>query len=181
MPRTRSSFVKLRIDGTGYLKKVDAAARKIFYEAAALFLRAAVPKIPVYTGMSRGSLVPLANFLKSKGVKTSISIPISPSKDRLAKYLILKGQNEQAGKARSDFSFEDVGGRFKFVFNASVEHYKFNDRQASRLPGVTSAPWHSFDAGAEAANEYIAKNLKTIPRIKVQGFNSTIGRSRRTF
>jgi hypothetical protein len=182
MPRMNGSFVQLYADGRdGYVKKVNATARKLHYEAVALFLREVQKHVPTYTGMARGSLLPLAGYLNAKGVQNRVAINITPKRDRRARYLIDKGQNVSAGEKRSDFEFVDDNGKFKFAFNAGVEHYKFNDVQQSSIPLTNPTPWLSFQKGIAKANDYLARHAKDIPRIKFTAFKATIGRSRRTF
>jgi len=183
MPYASSSVMMLRTDGEGWLKKLDAAVRKAMYESAALFLREVQKHVPTYTGMARGSLLPLAKYLNSKGVRNRVSIPITPVKTRQSLYLMSRGQNIDAGADRGTFEFVDNGnGRFIFRFNAGVEHYKINDANAvTNFPLIHPTPWGSFPAGAERANLYLRNQAKKLPRLEFKPFKVSVGRSRKTF
>ena len=66
MPRMSSKFVKMRIDLEGTIKRNDPIIRKAFFKAIKAFLRQALIRIPLWSGMSRGSLIPVVNFVNSK-------------------------------------------------------------------------------------------------------------------
>lgn len=182
MPYARFEMYKVRLDGKGYVKKLDAAARRLFYESVAVFLSEVEIHVPTYTGMSRGSLLPLAKYINAKGVSQAVIIPISPSNDKLAISLIKRGQNIQAGAARGDFDIEIKDGRYILKFGPAVTHYKHNDVKQSDIPLKYPTPWHSFLNGQRVANEWLNANARRkIPRLRFQSVKIGVGRARKQF
>lgn len=176
MPFIRMEAAKLSIDGDAYLKRLDAQTRDHFYGMVAAFLRAVVPKVPVWTGMARASLVPLAKYLTNK-TGHRVEVDISPEPDSIKHQM--KGQNIAAGIDRGDFEFIKREGVYILRFNPSVEHYKYLDENESSVPLRHPTPWHSFQTGREAALEY-REYIKThFPRIKLKVSKVSIGTSRR--
>lgn len=52
-------FTRVDIDLIGYKKSLDKIMTVQIRQAAREWLRAVIPRVPVYTGTSRGSLQPL--------------------------------------------------------------------------------------------------------------------------
>jgi hypothetical protein len=155
MPTFIAEFMDLKFDANGYRKSVDALMEQQMRMAARAWLRAVIPHVPVYTGMARGSLRPLGQFLK-------VSVPISPIATR-------KGMGIGAGESKSWFKISKSGGNYTFEYNSSVAHYEINEFYNVPLPLTHPTPWHSFKYGDEAFNEYA--RTKMPPRIpRVQDF-----------
>lgn len=123
MPFARIEAFKLRLDKTASLKKIDQAAKEIFLEGLAVFLREVTRHVPVWSGMSRGSLKPLAKYLTDRGYKVTIPISPRPSSKRAQQ----RGQNIAEGEARGEFTVIVKDGTYILIFEPKVRHYKTNE------------------------------------------------------
>lgn len=152
MPRITLTLVDLKFDADNFRKTVHATLEKEIRMAARAWLRAVIPRVPVYTGMARGSLQPLGRFLK-------VAVPISPVAKR-------KNMGPAVGAAQQSFKFEVKNGKYLFGFNSTVAHYMINEFYSVPLPLRNPTPWQSFEAGRTAFNEYVANELpKKLPRV----------------
>lgn len=177
MPYQSFKGFKARFDKKGNVQRIDAETREHFYAMLAAFLRAVVPNVPVWSGMARGSLRPLAKYITQKSGQ-SISVPISPNPK--SKRHQERGQNIAAGEARGDFEFLKREGVLTLRFSPKVEHYKELDEghPASDGRGSRSAPWLSFQAGNEAARDYREYVKAHLPRLKLTISKVSRGTSR---
>jgi len=152
--RGRISFPKL--DAAKYTQALEDAVETQMRQAAREWLRAVVPKVPVWAGTSRGSLQPLGRFLR-------VAIPINPLVQR-------KGAGPNVGASKSSFKFERIGRRFIFSVSTGVDHFIQNNFYEAPNPPFhlkEPTPWKAFEAGEEAYLKYIKENLtKKIPKIK---------------
>ena len=125
-------------------------------QAAREWLRAVIPKVPVWAGTSRGSLQPLGRFLR-------VAVPISPVAER-------KGQGPEVGASQGAFNFSRTGHRFVFSATTHVPHFVQNNFYNAPNPPFhlrNQTPWLAFQAGDEAFKKYITDHVaKRIPKIK---------------
>ena len=168
----------------------------ILIKAAKAFVLAAYPKVPVETGMSRGSFLKLARKLK-------ISIPIVPKRHKTVtkryktktgtiekqyvvnvakkRYYFSDGRsipkNKESGSRLSDYEIVANSKRIRFMFQTKVFQYNLLDTNTTGLP-QGYLPWQSFKAGKEAfdavLDEFIPPDLEkyiTQTRISV-GFGA---------
>lgn len=152
--RGRLSFPKL--DVTKYTEALEEAIETQIRQAAREWLRAVIPKVPVWTGTARGSLQPLGRFLR-------VAIPISPVARR-------KGMGPEVGASKGTFKFQRRGRRFVFTASSTVDHFIQNNFYQAPTPPFhlkEPTPWKAFEAGDEAFIRYIKANLvKRIPKLK---------------
>jgi hypothetical protein len=145
--KLKGFLTHLTMDVQRYTKTLDANMEIQTRQAARAWLRAVIEKVPVWTGMARGSLKPIGGFLK-------IAIPISP-------VAVRKGMGPAAGASRSTFFFGKSGTKYQFRFNENVLHYAINEFFDVNPPIHLTHPgeWHSFEAGAKAWQDYIENVL----------------------
>jgi len=150
-------FEKLELRGARFNEAFTKALEVQMRQASREFLRAVIVRVPVYTGMARGSLVPLGRFLR-------VAVPINP--DPGAKKH--PNKNPAAGAAASSFKFTNEGGfNPRLRLDIGVLHFELNEFRPSTLPLRHPTPWHSFEAGREAFKAYLRENLtKKVPRVK---------------
>lgn len=170
MPRLHGSFDMLDFDSKAY----NAAMRKRiltqFKGGIKAFVMAAVPLVPVDTGMSRGSFRNLGRLLV-------MSIPISP-KSFGKTYYAPDGKRlpktPQSGASLStpttDILKQD-GTKITFNFQSDVFHYNLNEFFGMR--SNNGVPWGSFTAGRSAFMDYI-KQSSVFPDLKKYIFKTTI-------
>ena len=163
MIKVQGFYSRYTVDVTGFTKTTDGIMEIQMRQAAREWLRAVIVKVPVWTGMSRGSLKPLGAFLRVK-------VPISPVASR-------KGMGIAAGEKKSSFEFTKENGRYIFRFEENVAHYTVNEYYNANVssPEVANpdkgkiggtglnlknpGPYGSFKAGGKAWQRYIDANL----------------------
>jgi hypothetical protein len=157
--------MRVNIQATGF--KIDprrlngrilAATRRAMLDAAKEFLIAAAPKVPIDTGMARGSFLNMVHLLESSGlgnVSDSVigGVPTTPQRT-LKNGKPLTYYHSGGGRypktpytAQSKFStqpdqiLKKVGDMVVFSYKSDVDHYNANDEKLG---------WHSFRRGTEA-------------------------------
>jgi hypothetical protein len=151
------SLYALELDEARFTKTLRETLEVQVRQAARAWLRAVIPRVPVYTGMSRGSLQPLARFLR-------VAIPISPDQGAIRH----PKKTPEAGASQSFFDFPNNGYVYSFQWDTDVLHYKINEynNMSGILPLRHPTPWHSIEAGNKAFNAYIEQTLpKRLPRV----------------
>lgn len=151
---------KIKFNKAQYSKTLTEALEAQVRQAARAFLRAALEKVPTYTGMARGSLIPLGRFL-------NVSIPIELTFDKKHGHEDRTALGEQAGRKAFNFSSGNKT-KFTFSFELKVLHYLINEGTKDAIPNLRNpTPWLSLDAGLEAFYGYLRENLEDkVPRIK---------------
>lgn len=150
MPRITLSFTNLQFDAASYKKALHDTLEKEIRMAARAWLRAVIPRVPVYTGTARGSLQPLGRFLR-------VAVPISPVAKR-------KNMGPSVGSREQDFKFTSENGKYLFIFSSEVAHYKINEFYSVPLKLRNPTPWLSFEAGRQAFDQYLTTELpKKLP------------------
>lgn len=199
MPFARIEAVKIRVDKQGTIKTIDQQAKKLFLEGLSIFLKEVVKHVPVWSGMSRGSLRPLARYLTDRGYKVQIPIAPRPS-SRLAQQ---RGQNIAAGEARGEFSVIIKDGSYVLIFEPKVKHYRTNeftqvtkeasDLAISRIKKFGKkhlkkrrflnlrhpTPWQSFTYGNLKLQIFITTQVKKkLPNFEYKTTKISVGRTR---
>ncbi len=127
-------FTGIKLDRRAYLAFLQEYLQKKLFEVTNVWLNATTGRVPVWSGMSQGSLLVLANLIDS----TLLITPVRGVKSRIA-------LGEIMGTA-----ILDVGtlGIATITISTEVPHYVI---QEFVNVGVSkSAPWLSFEAGAIA-------------------------------
>lgn len=156
--RGRLSFPKF--DAKKYNDKLQEEVNAGLKTAAKEWLRAVIPKVPVWAGTSRGSLQPLGRFLK-------VAIPISPTVNGAK----AKNAGPEVGAAQGVFKFSREGKRFIFTAGSGVPHFITNNFYQVPNPPFRlkeKTPWRAFEAGDEAFKAYLSSDVfkRRIPKIK---------------
>lgn len=154
MIRMKSKLTTFSIDPGRFTKTLDEAIQVQQRQAARAWLRAIIEKVPVWTGMSRGSFKPLGAYLR-------VAVPISPVARR-------SGMGPSAGASKSQFSFTRTGNVWTFAFTEEVAHLLINDafNVSAYIHLRTPGPYNAFKAGSDAYQQYIDENLlKRLPNL----------------
>lgn len=156
MPVFKGKVSIIRFDEKGFTHALDRAVKEAYRIALKAFLKAALDRIPVKTGMARGSLRPLADFLGE-------SIDLSSSKPT-------RIHNADAGADQTIFDMSEFEfPTYKVKIKIGTLHYKLHEYlfeiynvRINRY--VISEPWQSFEYGREAFKEALKANLK-VPKM----------------
>lgn len=122
-PKNRSNFRLLEFDIERYKQALADAAAEAVQQAALLWLLEATGIIPVWSGASHGTFLPIADAL-------GIPLPIDPEVT----------SRIQLGRSKSDGEFEiDVqGGKYFFSYKTELEHLIYNEyNDANSNPDAT--------------------------------------------
>lgn len=157
----KGTIKKVALEKSKFTKTLDEACATQVRQAARAFLRAALTKIPLYTGMSQASLVPLARFLNvSLHPKITELAASHGHKDRTA-------EGERLGK--SAFKFKNTKQLHTFEFNIPDFYFRVNEfeKAPASFKLTNETPWRSFDEGLAAFNSYLNANLRErAPKLK---------------
>lgn len=129
----KARFRGLEFDLAAYLISLEDQMQLQLEEAAREWLAAVTGRVPLWSGMARGSLLKIAHLANGR-------IVVSPlkAKSRVAK-----------GEILGDAEIKAETPEFYFKVSTRVPHYV---EQESRNVGISpSAPWKSFEAGNTAA------------------------------
>lgn len=141
--RVTVTITQIRLDTTRFKRELENNLRNLARSAARAWLTRAVPAVPVYSGMARGSLLKIARL--SSG-KVSISGFKAPNR-------VPEGQ--RLGRAQLSAK--------GFTIETAVAHYADQDENQ----GVSaSSPWKSFQLGNRAAVQHIRRTI-AVPKVKV--------------
>ena len=160
-----------KFDFGGFQKSTDTAAKAAVLSAARAWLRAAIVRVPVWTGQALGSVkyakgrsgVSAGLFL---GEYLKVQIPIRA-------YHWKPNKNPQTGGKQGRFTFSQSKHQYRFTFQSDVIYYIIQD--FFNIGVSKTAPWNSMAAGAQAFNASIGEEmLSRLPRINDFILNSGI-------
>jgi hypothetical protein len=150
----------------GWTKKLEEQGFVLMREAMREWVRAVIVKIPVWSGMARGSV----KFAKGRaGPGTGVflhqflrvTIPINPVANSWR-----WNKNPEAGGKQARWTLTFSKNQYRFTYNNDVVHFLINEFFDGPPPSFTR-PWHSMEAGRTAMINYIAANKnKMLPKIK---------------
>ena len=127
-------FTVIKLDRQAYLTFLQEYLQKKLFEVTNVWLNATTGRVPVWSGMAKGSLLVLANLVDNKLIIT----PIRGVKSRVA-------LGELVGTAIPDW---ETPGRALITISTEVPHYVI--QEFTNVGVSKSAPWLSFEAGAAA-------------------------------
>lgn len=135
-----SSRIIIDFDLAAYLAIVDKNAKDLMHEAAKAWVKAAIAKVPVYTGTAVASLKPIGAFANQ-------AIPLG-SHTR-------KGRPK--GSTEGHFEFTDKEFVYEFDVSTDVFYYLINEYYdvSQYIHLEHPGPWNSFAAGNAAAQKII--------------------------
>ena len=172
MPKIKGYVTILEFDSKSFTKALKDSNLKEFKAAAAAFIRAAVPLVPVDTGMARGSFLNLSRALRRAGFDAPV--PIIPKRKHTIRKPIWYYATRRKRIPKSPESGASLAtpmdrvfvwnSRDQLVFNftSKVRHYVIMDFSG----GETERPWESFAAGREAFFNHISTMKERLPKIK---------------
>lgn len=134
--RFRGTYNGIDLRINEFINALDSTMQDHLEEGARLWIEATTGRVPLWSGMARASLLKISQLVNGRVV-------LSPLK---GKSRIPKGT--RLGEAEITAKYPN----YKFEVATKVEHYVI---QEDRNVGKSrSAPWRSFDAGADAFIAY---------------------------
>lgn len=181
MPKFRVVFDSLKINKQKFTVKLKEHLQVHIRLAAREFLKAAIPKIPVWTGFSAGSLGHLASFA---GYTYSVnpittggrSFTFSRRGSRFRSQTLKQRHYYYHPGGGKVLKTPTAGGRFAtpttaivkisnnqitFNYNVTISYFNVSDIRKSISP---RSPWRSFEAGRKSFFDHLLKvTTKTMP------------------
>jgi len=148
--RFTGEFILPTIDINAYKALLKKHLQKELHKVANTWLLGVVGKVPVWSGMSQGSLLSLVELING----TLIITPKSGVKSR-----IIQGHSLGTVKEKLDLS------DFNITIITDVPHY--NVQEYTNVGVSKSAPWGSLVAGAETAWPVLKSVRLIAPRLKI--------------
>ena len=154
---------EIKFNRTGYSKNVRQIIEARFREAVRAFVRVAAPKVPVETGMARGSMLELA-----RAVNKRANLKINPTRTNQTYYHSDGTRHPKTKETGAQFAPFLLGWQTptEYVFNYANEilHY-FQDERKGASP---ASPWGSWKAGMAAFRAEMQKlgTQKRFPQVK---------------
>jgi hypothetical protein len=150
----KGSMAVMTFQNAAFRQDFDNKMQEILKSCVKVWLSVAVSKIPTWSGMSRGTLLKLA-----EKVNYQISIFPTPNGQRREPGGISEGMDKSKGELLIQFP------RYGFYWESTVKRLNINDAYDSRQWGfrlITPGPYH-FRVTADAAFKDAA--LKMIRKI----------------
>ncbi len=178
MPKLTATVQVPKFDTVAYTKAVLRQIELQMKQAARAFVRAAVSRIPVDTGMAAGSFLNLGTYLRKIGLGDNGNLSVRTYIDVNRKHGTGKYYHSPGSAGNPIPKNEDTPGNYdlvtknvdvlrptsngaSFQFQSSVYHLTLNDLIGSKGTG----PWHSFEYG-QAAFLLEMRGLKSrLPRV----------------
>lgn len=152
------NLVQLSFNKDKYIKTLDETLKRQIRNAAREWLRAVLPRVPVWTGTARGTLLPLSRMLNVRN-------QIKPIKKK-------RGFGPNVGSDFGEFAFLDgTNGEYGFAYEINLAYFQENEFSPAppKYKLTNPTPWHSFLAGDKAFHAYLDEILpKRLP--KLNGF-----------
>lgn len=161
MPRLYGTVDVLDFDAKGYSAAVRKSMEIQFRHAARAFLRAAVPHVPVQTGMARGSFLHIGRYL-------NVAVPINPIRFNKTYEMPGGGKIPKTPESGASLSTSPQNlikwrdNRLVFEFESNVFHYTLEDIFGLKSP---TAPWESIKKGRIAFMEELRKLRTRLPKL----------------
>lgn len=180
--RISATIGKLEFDAKGARDDYLAALYHVMLQAAEQFIEIAAPRVPIDTGMARGSFLNLLQLLNVNGLGHNVYIPKEPQRvgndgKPLRYYPVRVGRH--AGKKVAIHSSKSLqktpatamklstalngilvlkGEQWVFTYETRVNHFNLNEYARN---------WHAFVLGRQAAAAYLtsAKVKEFLPNL----------------
>lgn len=167
MPRILAEIDTLKFKRTEYTAAVKKHIDRQFRNAARAFLRAAIPRVPVDTGMAVGSFLNIGRML-------NVAVPIRGVNTRKKRYYYspARGQLKTpalGAKLSSMSLITESEDKLKFELKSGVFHYNLLDFiGVFHKSGANMGAWGSFEAGQRAFMEVMSDlgNRYRFPQLK---------------
>lgn len=161
----------LKLNKGKFVKSFDAAMKVQTRQAARAWLREIIEHVPVYSGMSIASLLPLGGYLH-------VAIPITPHPNFYNHRYAGEFNGIAAGQAEGGYAFIDNNFKYTFTFSTEVKQFIINDINVGlgMPPLLNPTPWRATELAGVAFKEYLDNNLKNrVPKISDFVYIETIG------
>lgn len=147
-------FDKMDVETERYVRAAQPILDEQVRDATKAALEKMIPRVPVYTGTSRGALQSIGNVVGE-------AVPIEP-------IAVRKGEGPAAGESQSSTSIEATSPlRTRFAFSTDVKQFLIGEFYSDKSALKNPSPWGSIEAAREEFRAYLRSHLKqALPGIK---------------
>ncbi|KKL52037.1 hypothetical protein LCGC14_2289490 [marine sediment metagenome] len=142
------TFIGAKLDLQEYKSRLQDHLWRELKLAANAWLTGTGGRVPVWSGMARGSLLELNELINGTIVIAPLRVPSRISQGRSLGTAIPESSSELA----------------QITITTNVEHYNIQEHSKVASGGSPSAPWKSFEAGAVAFKA--AASLAKLPPLR---------------
>lgn len=193
--RISATIGKLEFDAKGARDDFLAALYHVMLQAAEQFIQTAAPRVPIDTGMARGSFLNLLQLLRANGYGHGVFIPTEPQRvsdtgKPLRYYPVRVGRH--GGRKYAIYSSKTMpktpatamklstalhsilalkGDQWVFTYETRVNHFNLNEYARN---------WHAFVLGRQAMDAFLvsAKVKDALPDLSSYVKVSTLSSGR---
>lgn len=161
----------LKLNKGKFVKTFDEDMKVQIRQAARAWLRDIIEHIPVYSGMSIASLLPLGGYLH-------VAIPINVNPSSLTHRYGNEPHGIAAGQLAGGYAFLDDNFKYTFQFSTDVPQFIINDISTGlgSPPLLNPTPWNATEQAGFAFQNYLNENLKErVPKVSDFVYTQTIG------
>lgn len=150
--------VAFKLDNARYSKALDSMIQEEYKKAIFAFLEVAEHRIPVETGMARGSLKLLADFV-------GFQLDLADAHTR-------GGRDADLGAVLGNLRVSFKWPNYSFSLTSDVHHFWLHETQDSIFNAaadryVANKKWEAFKYGREAFRQYLDYNIvRNIPKLR---------------
>ncbi len=144
------TFIGAKLDLQSYKSKLQDHLWEELKLAANAWLTGTGGRVPVWSGMARGSLLELNELVDGSLIISPLKVPSRIS----------------AGRSLGTAISESSPTLAQITITTNVEHYNLQEHRKAARGGSPSAPWKSFEAGAEAFKAAAQGVMLPMPLLK---------------
>lgn len=175
MPRTYAKLIGIKLKGD-WNKTIDKRLNIVLRQGARAQILEQYKHVPVWRGMSRGSIKFARGFGGALGEYLNAHIPIEPHPSARGR----SRRNPEAGGRKGKYNFTSSRHVYQFTLRSDVLHYEHHEF-FERPPGVNQqivAPWDSTKFGKAAFEREVESRLAKIPKVTDYFINFVIASPR---
>lgn len=162
MPRTYGRLQAIKLPN-GITKTYDEKFKVILRNGARAYIKELIVRVPVWTGMSRGSIKFARGPGGFLGAYLNVAIPIIPHPEAR----VTSSKNATVGGRFGSYDFRSSNHVYRFRFRSDVLQFILNEFYYSPTrPEFLDRPWHAQEFAAVAFRRSLDEQLAKLPRLR---------------
>lgn len=160
MPRFYGRLFGIKINEGKYTKALDKDLQILVRKAAREWLKTVITRVPVWTGMAKGSIKFASGPGGNLAAYLNVSVPIDPVEHR-------KGKTPEIGGRFGRYNFTSSRHIYRFTFRSDVIHYIHNEffARTDNANEQIVAPWQSLIFAELAYRSELRRGIATLPKV----------------
>lgn len=160
-------FFAIKIDKGKFTKDLEERADALVRNAARVFIRTLITRIPIWTGFTMGSIKFAQGNNGDLHAFLGIAVPIGGT-HRTPRYYYppnrvrrIRKIPENAGKY-ANYSFTNSRHIYQFSFRDDVVQFLINEFYSNVSP---TSPWNSLKVARDAFEDYLVQHVRGLPKV----------------